>query len=96
MTEISHVKGSDNVVADTLNRYPEETGQIYDHLLPDEHDMDLVCAHFFNLSSGLSMDDFGSLSQADTVPHVDASFGGNGDDLLDSSSTPRTYSQNVS
>jgi hypothetical protein len=53
MTEISHVQGSGNVVADALNRYPEETGLSYDHLLPDEHDMDLVCAHFFNLSSGL-------------------------------------------
>jgi hypothetical protein len=50
MTEISHVKGSDNVVADALSRYPEEMGQRYDHLLPDEHDMDLVCSHFFNLS----------------------------------------------
>ena len=61
----------------------------HDHLLPDEHDMDLVCAHFFNLSSGLSMDDFGSLSQDDTVPHVDVSFDGNGDDLLNSSTTPQ-------
>ena len=95
MTEISHVKGSDNVVADALSRYPEETGQSYDHLLPDEHDMDLVCAHFFNLSSGLSMDDFGSLSQDDTVPHVDVSFDGNGDDLLNSSTTPQAYSENV-
>ena len=33
MTEISHVKGSDNVVADALSRYPEETGQNYDHLM---------------------------------------------------------------
>jgi hypothetical protein len=40
--------------------------------------MDLVCAHHFNLSSRLNMDDFGSLSQDDTVPHVDASFEGNG------------------
>ena len=93
MTEISHVKGSDNVVADALSRYPEETGQSYDHLLPDEHDTDLVCARFFNLSSGLNMDDFGSLSQTDTVPHVDASFGG--EHLLDSSSTPRAYSEDV-
>ena len=95
MTEISHVKGSDNVVADDLSRYPEETGQSYDHLLPDEHDMDLVCAHFFNLSSGLSMDDFGSLSQDDTVPHVDASSTGNGAELLDPSTAPRAYSENV-
>jgi hypothetical protein len=78
MTEVSHLKVSDNVVTDALSRYPEETGQSYDHLLPDEHDMDLVCAHSFNLSSGLIMDEFGSLSQDDTLPHVDASFEGNG------------------
>jgi hypothetical protein len=95
MMEISHVKGSGNVVADALSRYPEETGLSYDHLLPDEHDMDLVCAHFFSMSSGLSMDDFGSLSQDDTVPHVDVSLKGNGADLLDSSTTPRAYSENV-
>jgi hypothetical protein len=95
MTEISHVKGSDNVVADALSRCPEETGQSYDHLLPDEHDMDLVCAHFFNLSSGLIMDDFGSLSKDDTVPQVDALFDGLGADLLDSRTTPRSYSENV-
>jgi hypothetical protein len=67
MTKISHVKGSDNVVADALSRYPEEMGQSYDHLLPDEHDMDLVCV----------------------------SLNGNGADLLDSSTTPRAYSENV-
>ena len=89
------MKGSDNVVADALSRYPEETGQSYDQLLTDEHDMDLVCAHFFSLSSGLSMDDFGSLSQDDTVPHVDVSLKGNAADLLDSSTTPRAYSVNV-
>jgi hypothetical protein len=94
MTEISHVKGSDNVVTDTLSRYPKETGQICDHLLLDEHDMDLVC-HFFNLSSELSMYDFGSLAQDETVPHVDVSLKGNGADLLDSSTTQRAYSENV-
>jgi hypothetical protein len=83
------------VVADALDRYPEETGKIYDHLLSDEHDMDLVCSHLFNLSSGLSMDDFGSLSQDDTVPHVDSSLKGDGDDLLDSITVPRAYSENV-
>ena len=31
MTEISHVTGKDNVVADTLSRYPEMTDQSYDH-----------------------------------------------------------------
>ncbi len=89
------MNGSDNVVPDALSRYPEETGHSYDHLLPDEHDMDLVCAHFFNLSSELIMDDFGSLSQDDPVPHVDVSLKGNGADLLDSSTTPRAYSENV-
>ncbi len=88
------MKGSDNVVTDTLSRYPKETGQICDHLLLDEHDMDLVC-HFFNLSSELSMYDFGSLSQDETVPHVDVSLKGNGADLLDSSTTQRAYSENV-
>ena len=89
MTEISHVKGSGNVVADALSRYPEETGQSYDHLLPDEHDMDLVCGHPFNLSSGLNMDDFGSLSQDDTVPHklqprnVNVSFNNNSNVPID-------------
>jgi hypothetical protein len=83
------------VVADVLSRYPEETGQSYDHLSPDEHDIDLVCAHFFNLSSGLSMDDFGSLSQADTVSWEDVSFDSDGVDLLDSGTTPRAYSENV-
>jgi hypothetical protein len=33
MTEISHVKGSDNVVADDLSRYPEEMGQRHDMLV---------------------------------------------------------------
>jgi hypothetical protein len=28
MTEISHVKGSDNVVADALSRYPEDLLQL--------------------------------------------------------------------
>jgi hypothetical protein len=98
LTLLAHLcfllKGSDNVVADVLNRYPDETGQSCDHLLLGEHDMDLVC-HFFNLSSELSMHDFGSLSQDETVPHVDVSLKGNGADLLDSSTTPRAYSENV-
>jgi hypothetical protein len=41
------------------------------------------------------MDDFGSLSQDDTVPHVDVSLEGNTADLLDSSTTPRAYSENM-
>ncbi len=39
MTEISHVTGKDNVVADALSRYPELVGQSYDHLLPEEQEM---------------------------------------------------------
>jgi hypothetical protein len=35
------------------------------------------------------------LSQDDTVPHVDDSLKGNGADLLDSSTVPRAYSENV-
>jgi hypothetical protein len=42
MTEISHVAGKDNVVADALIRYPELAGQSYDHLLPEEQEMDLL------------------------------------------------------
>ena len=41
------------------------------------------------------MDDFGSLSQDDTVPHVDVSLKVNGADLLDSSTIPWAYSENV-
>jgi hypothetical protein len=43
----------------------------------------------------LYMDDFGSLSQDDTVTHVDVSLKVNGVDLLDSSTIPRAYSENV-
>ena len=51
MTEISHVVGKDNVVADVLSRYPEMDGQSYDHLLPAEYEMDLLCASLFNISA---------------------------------------------
>ena len=68
MTEISHVSGKDNVVADALSRYPEMAGQSYDHLLPEEHEMDLVCATLFNITTAggdatLGVDDFGSTTQ---------------------------------
>jgi hypothetical protein len=49
MTEISHVTGKDNVVADALSRYPELVSQSYDHLLTEEREMDLICAHLFNI-----------------------------------------------
>jgi hypothetical protein len=41
------------------------------------------------------VDDFGSLSQDDTVSHVDVSLKVNGADLLDSSTIPWAYSENV-
>jgi hypothetical protein len=76
MTEISHVAGKDNVVADALSRYPEMTGQSYDHLLSEEQEMDLLCAHLFNNTSTggdttLCVDDFGSTTQL--LPHDDSS-----------------------
>ena len=51
MTEISHVAGKDNVVADALSRYPEMAGQSYDHLLSEDHEMDLVCDTLFNITT---------------------------------------------
>jgi hypothetical protein len=51
MTEISHVTGKDNVVDDALSRYPELVDQSYDHLLPEEQEMDLLCGHLFNITS---------------------------------------------
>jgi hypothetical protein len=51
LVEISHVAGKDNVVADALSRYPELAGQSYDHLLPEEQEMDLLCAHLFNINT---------------------------------------------
>jgi hypothetical protein len=76
MTEISHVAGKDNVVADALSRYPELAGQSYDHLLPEEQEMDLLCAHLFNITTTggdttLCVDDFGSSTQL--LPHDDSS-----------------------
>ncbi len=76
MTEISHVTGKDNVVADALSRYPESAGQSYDHLLPEEQEMDLLCAHLSNITItggdiALRVDDFGSTTQH--RPHDDSS-----------------------
>ena len=75
MTEISHVSGKDNVVANALSRYPEMTGQSYDHLLPEEHEMDLLCDTLFNITTAggdttLGVDDFGSTTQ--DLTHSDA------------------------
>jgi hypothetical protein len=56
------------VVADALSRYPELASQSYDHLLPEEHEMDLLCTHLFNITTTegdttLCVDDFGSTTQ---------------------------------
>ena len=52
-------------MADTLSRYPEMAGQSYDHLLPEEHEMDLLCVTLINNTTAggettLCVDDFGS------------------------------------
>ena len=75
MTEISHVTGKDNVVPDVLSRYPEMTVQNYDHLLSEEHEMDLLCVTLFNITTDggdatLDVDDFGSTTQ--DLSHTDA------------------------
>ena len=76
MTEIFHVAVKDNVVVDDLSRYPELAVQSYDHLLPEEQEMDLVCAHLFNITTTggdttLCVDDFGSTTQH--LSHDDSS-----------------------
>ncbi len=58
----------DNVVADVLSRYPELAGQSYDHLLSEKREMDLLCAHPFNITTTggdatLCVDDVGSTTQ---------------------------------
>ena len=73
--EISHIAGKDNVVADALSRYPELAGQCYDHLLPEEQEMDLLCAHLFTITTTggdttLCVDDFGTTTQH--LPHDDS------------------------
>jgi len=72
------------VVADALSRYPELADQSYDHLLPEEQGMDLLCTHLFNITTTggdttLCVDDFGSTTQH--LPHDD--------------STPVDYSEEV-
>jgi hypothetical protein len=76
MTKISHVTDKDNVVADALSRYPELAGQSYDHFLPEDQEMDLLCAHLFNITTTggdttLCVDEFGSTTQH--LPHDDSS-----------------------
>jgi hypothetical protein len=76
MTEISHVTGKDNVVADALSRYSGLATQSYDHLLSEEQEMDLLCAHLFNITTTggdttLCVDDFGSTTQH--LSHDDSS-----------------------
>ena len=41
MTEIAHVPGVQNVVADVLSRYPDPNGPSYEHLIPLEGNMDV-------------------------------------------------------
>ena len=41
ITEIIHVAGVVNVVADVLSRYPDPQGQSYDHLIPKNGNMDV-------------------------------------------------------
>ena len=41
ITEIIHVAGVVNVVADVLSRYPDPQGQSYDHLIPEHGNMDV-------------------------------------------------------
>ena len=39
VSEISHVAGKDNVVADALSRYPEQAGQSYDYLFCESNNL---------------------------------------------------------
>ena len=45
MTEIAHIAGEKNVVADGLSRYPDPNGPSYEHLLPDHGNMDVRFAN---------------------------------------------------
>jgi hypothetical protein len=48
MTEIAHIAGEKNVVADGLSRYPDPNGPSYEHLIPEHGNMDV---HFENLNA---------------------------------------------
>jgi len=53
MTEIAHIAGEKNVVADGLSRYPDPNGPSYEHLIPEHGNMDVrfanLNARFMNL-----------------------------------------------
>jgi hypothetical protein len=42
MTEIAHIAGEKNVVADGLSRYPDPNGPSYEHLIPEHGNMDVA------------------------------------------------------
>jgi hypothetical protein len=91
MTEISHVTGKDNVVADALCRHPEQAGQSYDYLSTEEQEMDLLCAHLFNITTTgedttLCVDDFGSSTQH--LPQGDSSPVDYSEEVLENMSLP--------
>ena len=41
INEITHVPGVKNVVGDVLSRYPDENGPSYEHLMPDQGNMEV-------------------------------------------------------
>ena len=45
MTEIAHIAGEKNVVADGLSRYPDPNGPSYEHLLQEHGNMDVRFAN---------------------------------------------------
>ena len=45
MSEIAHIAGEKNVVADGLSRYPDQNGPSYEHLIPEHGNMDVRFAN---------------------------------------------------
>jgi hypothetical protein len=45
MSEIAHIPGEKNVVADGLSRYPDPDGPNYEHLIPEHGNMDVRFAN---------------------------------------------------
>ena len=41
MTEIAHIPGAQNIPADVLSRYPDSDGPSYEHLIPEQGNMDV-------------------------------------------------------
>ena len=41
MTEIAHIPGAQNIPADVLSRYPDSNGPSYEHLIPEQGNMDV-------------------------------------------------------